>query len=753
MTISTLIILNLHHHSMSKHKFAYSPPQLLTVSLLLAFCLASNAWAGYIQLDSVADIKTRFSAGCSSVQELANLARHRNIDAIIFSDSDRRALEYGIIPFEKIFKKKKEQPSILTSGAASYLAEINNTDQGFNDVILLPAVESAPFYYWSGNLAGKNLTANHIDKHLLLVGLERSEDYEQLPILNSNFSKKYLNLYLKPFLIYAGGVLVFLVLYIKSPVRKTAFSMMILSTLLAINNQPFKSSRFDAYHGDPGIAPFQEVIDYANYKGALTFWNHLEMEDSTGKVGAMGFKTLPHPEDLVLSKNYTGFQAVYDGKSHTVDPGKEWDQTLMDYVSGDRKQPVWGYGGNDFHCEGDNGHVFGGVRTILLVRKKSRKDVMEALRAGRMYPVKQSGAQRLSLDDFSLSDKTSGQSATHGESLSTAASPELKINLRSTGGLESTVILSIVRNGKLIRREEASLPYELNWQDEEVERKGQAYYRIMAETGPEDYLVSNPIFVNFISKSVDVASLPPESKNLPLAPKPPSEKAPLPPQSPKSPKEPEVKVRNVQPRTKKTDKIKLIETKSKEKNEQSIELGSPKKEKKREINVPEPSAAPKYPTTPDFPEVAKKPQLVTPSVASLLKESEQEIPSATLSTASTKQTETKTPEVPLAKLNKTSPSSISAPVQPTIEKKPFLPTRPPTPSKRYVIALIDGITLKKGPGISFPEVMTAIKGERLEFIRGMNKTFSDKPWLEVKKLGKTVYVWGGLVQPVNPDRE
>ncbi len=58
-------------------------------------------------MDAVADIKTRFSAGCSSVQELANLARHRRIDVVIFSDNDRRALEYGILPFEKIFKKKR----------------------------------------------------------------------------------------------------------------------------------------------------------------------------------------------------------------------------------------------------------------------------------------------------------------------------------------------------------------------------------------------------------------------------------------------------------------------------------------------------------------------------------------------------------------------------------------------------------------------------------------------------------------------
>ena len=85
----------------------------------------------------------------------------------------------------------------------------------------------------------------------------------------------------------------------------------VLSGLLAANNHPFKSSRFDAYHGDPGIEPYQEVIDYAQSKNAMVFWNHLESTNHVGKEGAMAFKTLPHPEDLILSKGFTGFQAVF----------------------------------------------------------------------------------------------------------------------------------------------------------------------------------------------------------------------------------------------------------------------------------------------------------------------------------------------------------------------------------------------------------------------------------------------------------
>ena len=34
-----------------------------------------------------------------------------------------------------------------------------------------------------------------------------------------------------------------------------------------------------------------------------------------------------------------------------TEPGKEWDQALMQYQQGLSNQPVWGYGGNDFHCD------------------------------------------------------------------------------------------------------------------------------------------------------------------------------------------------------------------------------------------------------------------------------------------------------------------------------------------------------------------------------------------------------------------
>lgn len=632
-------------------------------AFLVAFLFAGNAvpppaFGKYIQLDAVADIKTRFSAGCSSVQELANIAQHRGIDVVIYSDRDRISLEYGIAPFERIIKKKKEQSSILTLGAATYLSEINANDKNFPDTLLIPAVESAPFYFWTGNPLDKDLTAHDWDKHLLIIGLEHAKDYEQLPILNSNFSKKYLHQFMPLFLAYVGLALAAAGLFYKKFYRKTSFFFIVVFSLLAVNNHPFKSSPFNQYQGNQGIKPYQELIDYAVSNGAMVFWNHMESTAGMGRKDSVGLKTLPHAEDLLLTSGYTGFQAVYDGLIHITDPGKEWDQALVQYTEGERARPVWGYGGNDFHCEGKDGRRFGGVRTILLVREKTREAVLDALRNGRMYALRQPDDFRLSLDTFTVSDKAARKEATMGEELVSKAIPEIKIKIRSTNGAEEKMMFSLIRNGKLIKQKSVFTPYELVWRDVDVERKGLVYYRLIAKVTSKNYLVSNPIFVNFSEAATEVASLPPQPKELlkdqtPTAPKP-----------PKPPKEPEAKLFQAkQPKIPKVDR----------------------------------------PISPDAPEMF-------------------------------------TPDVP----------KVAEPAQPKTGRKPTAPVSP-QPAQRetgqkFVVALIDGVALKKGPGVKFPQIATARKGERLLLIRKLSRLFNGKPWLEVKKGGHKMFVWEGLVK-------
>ena len=64
------------------------------VGALLLFGMLSvpvSGWAQFIQMDLAVDVKSRFSDGCSSVQELQTLAQHRGLDGLIFGDHDRKS--------------------------------------------------------------------------------------------------------------------------------------------------------------------------------------------------------------------------------------------------------------------------------------------------------------------------------------------------------------------------------------------------------------------------------------------------------------------------------------------------------------------------------------------------------------------------------------------------------------------------------------------------------------------------------------
>ena len=74
------------------------------------------------------------------------------------------------------------------------------------------------------------------------------------------------------------------------------------------------------------------------------------------------------------------------------------------------------------------------------------------------------------------------------------------------------------------------------------------------------------------------------------------------------------------------------------------------------------------------------------------------------------------------------------------------PTSPaPFANTRSVIAKIDGVSLKNGPGPKFPEVGQLNKGDRLVLIRRTKVNFNGKPWLLVDLGGRKAYVWSDLV--------
>ena len=92
------------------------------------------------------------------------------------------------------------------------------------------------------------------------------------------------------------------------------------------------------------------------------------------------------------------------------------------------------------------------------------------------------------------------------------------------------------------------------------------------------------------------------------------------------------------------------------------------------------------------------------------------------------------------------PPTLKQPISPLV-KMPMSPTStaPLATSARSVIAKIDGVSLKNGPGPKFPEVAQLNKGDRLALIRRTKVNFNGKPWLLVDLGGRKAYVWSDLV--------
>ncbi len=720
--------------------------QFIFFLVLCLLCIPNVVVAKYLQLDAVIGVKSRFSSGCSSIQELANLAQHRKIDVVLFSDNNRLSLEYGVDPLERIFRKKQESSSVLTSGAAPYLSEINSNDESFPETLLIPAIEAAPFYYWTGNIIDNNLVAHNWSKRLLLVGMDNPKVIEQIPSLNSNFSQKYLDTYLTQFLIWLGLFLLLAILYFKSK-KRICFFFAVIFLLLAINDHPFQSSLFNQYEGDQGIAPYQELIDYASTNNALTFWVRPEGPDNPGIKESVGIETEPYARDLLQAKGFTGFEAVYDKAGEIAKPGKEWDQVLVQYIKGEREKPIWAYGGNDLVCEGEQGRRLGGVRTVLLVREKTREAALEAIAMGRMYSVAQQEDFRLSLDEFTLFDRVIGQEAEQGGVLFSTDAPIIKAKLRFSSGSHEAAVISIIREGKLVKRENATLPYQLNWRDATVKTTGMTYYRVIAEAGPENRLVSNPIFVNFSHTPMDVASLPSEERVF-------DDKIPDQIEEPASPIEPTIQEPELKnPDFPQIESLKTIE----EQTELATKVGQP--------------FEPKI-TTPESPNVEPPEILEKVDLTSVEKTSEIEaVKNDSMAGVKVNSEESKMPissddsqlvtalptgnqvsqqktDVELIQAKKVRQETDNVNV--TITKSEPKPTNKtpsaPTLENRYVVSLIDGLTLKNGPSVKLPEMATAMKGERLLLVKKVDVFFNGKPWLEVKKGAQKYFVWGGLVK-------
>ncbi len=392
-------------------------PVLLLIILLFAASAPAARSEDYFLVPGLMDLRTSFSDGAHSPEDLVTIARFRGFRVLFFNDHHSIKVSYGVAPFRNLLKYSKEFPSLMTHGPQTYLSEIERLSRLYPDMILVPGSILSPFYYWSGSLLRGDLTVHQVDRKILAFNLTRAEDYEWVPT-------------------------------------------------------------FTPYSGDQGITPFQQTIDYVQGRGGLAFWNYPEQNSGVRKHGFANVRTLPYPEVLHESTNYDGFAAIYGDNITVTDPGKHWDKALTEYCEGKRGKPAWGISTADFHEDGRLGLKLGAFPTTFLVKEFSKDAILDARRKGRMSCSRGDGVSWPQLDYFNVLAPEGGK-AYMGETLTTTGFPMIKFRISYKGGEKVPVMIHIVRGGTLIRSVNGETPLGYELLDEGVPAGQMTYYRLV----------------------------------------------------------------------------------------------------------------------------------------------------------------------------------------------------------------------------------------------------------------------------------
>ncbi|MBI4721417.1 MAG: hypothetical protein HY769_00150 [Candidatus Stahlbacteria bacterium] len=406
--------------------------------LILAISIAE-----YRQVSGVIHINTNISNGLYSIEDIAKLARSRDISVVIYTDHFLERFTYGLPPFRNLIKKTIRRNCIVDYGIEKYLAEIKRVSKLYPDMVLIPGAKVRPFYYWTGSYFDKTLTLCNAHRRLLVIGLESL--YKNLPIIGN---------------------------------RRTLFNQ---------------------YNGDVGIFPYQQVIDYVASQGGLCFWS-LPEATTDEKVGRIRVLTPPYPTALLETKNYTGFGGLYEGYREAGGPGGTWDKVLNEYCTESRANPVWTIGELDYHYEGEaGGKSLEEVQTVFLVSNVNDSCILDALRQGRMYAMRRTKEYALLLDEFSVSNDL-GISAVMGEEICCKDKPIVRFKVLCSDSISREITIKLIRrgstsNGEIVKKFNLLTPVNMTYIGTKVSGS-KSYYRLDIETQYPHKILTNPIFVS-----------------------------------------------------------------------------------------------------------------------------------------------------------------------------------------------------------------------------------------------------------------
>ena len=468
----------------------------------------------YVTLVAAVHVHSTASTGTLSLDAIATRAEQLGIDAVLLTENLSLRYEYGLYPLESFIRVSRSFHSLMDYGVNRYLNDVVEAQARHPRVILIPGLEVAPYYYWSGSLRSGDLTMHDAQRNLLVFGLTNAEQIETLPAAGNIASYSYgpqTLIVLLPMLLAAPALRVWRT---KSDVvgsahacisrkkRIAGFGLATIAGFLTINAWPIGEPPFDPYDTTLRYTPYQAFIDSVTQSGGSTLWSMTEARDfhqlELGPLGTTTIKTDPHPDALMLTTGYMGFGGLYQEARHITQPNDIWDQLLKLYVSGQRKDRPAMVGEIAFHSSDHASKELDQVLTIFRVRERSQAGILNAIRQGRAYAVERYKKEfRLTLDDFHAAAGDGSQRVGPGETLLiTRDSPiSLHVSVSTTDNQGHPVTVRLIKSGEVMAHTTGVTPLRYDVLDPHGSSGTGETYRLEVSGGQTGELLTNPIYL------------------------------------------------------------------------------------------------------------------------------------------------------------------------------------------------------------------------------------------------------------------
>ncbi len=488
---------------MDKIKLIFWPLFFLFLSLNTGFAQDLK------NVPAIIHVQSSISDGKFSIEQIVDLARKEGIRVVVITDTLLRRWEYTPWPFIKVLKREFEEASVIRLGVHKYLQEISNAQSKFPDTLVVAGVEASPFYFWKGSYLDRSLTLYNWHKKILVLGLKEAQDYRDIPVVASYWRfPQRLNDWLS---FWPIGMISLAIVLIKIkrmkrfsfggqlystpsvPFKRLGYLLIILGAILFLSTFRFPVSEYDPYHGDQGIKPYQNLIDYVHKKNGISFWTHPEASLSSNFAGAKVI-TPAYKDDLLRSKHYTGFAGIYYDNSTATNPGDVWDRMLGEYCSGNREKPIWIFG--EVGWDGTKEYLsISGIETILLLKDLNQESVLDALRQGRMYAKLNRRKNSFSLDKFCIQDDKINNPGFMGDNLRIYTKPKVIIKASFLNPEIKETFFKLIKDGSLIKEFKMKTnKIAVVFRDNDYSPDKKSFYRLQIDND-ECSILTNPIFV------------------------------------------------------------------------------------------------------------------------------------------------------------------------------------------------------------------------------------------------------------------